>query len=130
MEVEVNKSLPFLDILITRNDDGSISHQVYRKTTHTEQYLHASSHHHPTHKIGVLNTLATRALRISDQEHLEKEIEHLIKVFLKNRYSKHQAIKAINKAKTRPNKNKNFDNIIGNVNLPYILGTTDKSPAS
>jgi len=26
MEVEINKSLPFLDILITRNDDGSISH--------------------------------------------------------------------------------------------------------
>lgn len=29
MEVEVNNSLPFLDILFTRNADGSISHQVY-----------------------------------------------------------------------------------------------------
>lgn len=126
MEVEINKSLPFLDILITRNDDGLISHQVYRKKTHTEQYLHASSHHHPTHKLGVLNVLAIRALRIFDKEHLEEEIEQLTKVFLKEGYKKHQAIRAIEKAYTGPNKNKNFDNIKGKVNLPYILGTTDK----
>ena len=73
---------------------------------------------HPTHKIGVLHTLATRDLRISDKEHLVKEKEHLIKVFLKNGYNKHQTIKAINKANTRHKNNKIFDNTVGKVNLP------------
>ena len=61
METEVDRTLPFLDILITRNDDGSLAHQVYRKKTHTDKYIHVDSHHHPAKRIGVLNTLATRA---------------------------------------------------------------------
>jgi len=71
MEVEENGHLPFLDILLSRRDDGSICHQVFWKKTHTEQYFHANSHHFLTQKFGVLNTLATRALRISDDDHLD-----------------------------------------------------------
>ena len=32
-------SLPFLDILITPNKDGRLDTTVYRKPTHTDQYL-------------------------------------------------------------------------------------------
>ena len=71
MEVEENGCLPFLDILLSRRDDGCICHQVFRKKTHTDQYLHASSHHFPSQKFGVLSTLATHALRVSDDSHLE-----------------------------------------------------------
>jgi hypothetical protein len=81
MELEDNGSIPFLDVLIKRKEDGNLGHAVYRKKTHTENYLHASSHHHPSQKLGVLNTLATRAIRISDEEHLEHEKYHLSKVF-------------------------------------------------
>jgi len=72
MEVEENGCLPFLDILLSRREDGSICHQVFRKKTHVEQFLHASSHHFPTQKFGVLSTLATHALRISDDSHLQQ----------------------------------------------------------
>ena len=47
MEMEENNSLPFLDTLIIRKQDGGISHKVHRNKTHTEQYLHALSHHNP-----------------------------------------------------------------------------------
>lgn len=80
--------LPFLDVLISRKVDGSFSHQVYRKKTHTEQYLHASSHHFLAQKIGVLSTLATRALWISDEDRLSKEKSHLLDVFVQNGYSR------------------------------------------
>ena len=64
-----------------RKEDGSIGHKVFRKSTHTENYLHADSHHHPAQKLGVLNTLAIRALQISDADHLEEEKKHLVSAF-------------------------------------------------
>ena len=89
MEKEVNGFLPFLDILISKKKDGYLSHSVFRKKMHTEQYLHADLHHFPAQKTGVLNTLATRALRISDSESFDKERSHLLDVFVENGYSRH-----------------------------------------
>ena len=45
MEKEENSTIPFLDTLIQRNQDGTISVKVYRKPTHTDQYLSFTSHH-------------------------------------------------------------------------------------
>jgi len=69
MELEENNSIPFLDVLINRKQDGSLGHTIYRKNTHTYNYLHSNSHHHPNQKLGVLKTLATRAIKIFDKEH-------------------------------------------------------------
>ena len=71
MEIQENNCLPFLGVLITKREDGSLSHQVYRKKTHTDRYVHASSHHHPSQKMGILHTLATRAVRISKRNTLK-----------------------------------------------------------
>ena len=101
MELEESNCLPFLDTLIIRKQDGGISRKVYRKKTDTEQYLHALSHHHPQQKMGVMNTLITRAIRISDTEHLEAEKEHLHDVFLSNGYDSDQIRRAF--AKTKKN---------------------------
>lgn len=101
MEPEENGSIPFLDVLIKRKEDVSLGHKVYRKKTHTENYLHANSHHHPAHKLGVLNTLTTRALRIFDDENLVQEKDHLYRVFKSIGY-KDKAIKMmINKSLDR-----------------------------
>lgn len=50
MEMEVDGSLPFLDVMTTRKPDGTLGHAVYRKPTHTNRYLNAESHHHPAQK--------------------------------------------------------------------------------
>ena len=44
MEEESNGELAFLDTLLKRNN-GEISVMVYRKATHTDQYLHYNSQH-------------------------------------------------------------------------------------
>ena len=49
-EIEQNNQLPFLDILLNRQDDGSILTFVFRKSTHTDRYLHFNSHHPQSHK--------------------------------------------------------------------------------
>jgi len=125
MEVEENGNLSFLDILIKRNRDGSMSHQVYHKKTHIKHYLHANSHHHPARKLGVLNTLATRVVHISDHDHFEQEKNHLMDIFEKNGYRRCQGIKAFKNAENPKNKQP-MDDCVGKVHLPYILGTTNK----
>ena len=49
-EIQQENKLPFLDIHLTKEDDGTISTSVYCKKTHTDQYLHFSSHHQIAHK--------------------------------------------------------------------------------
>ena len=39
MESEINNTLPYLDILITRHSDGKLTTKVYRKPTYTGLYL-------------------------------------------------------------------------------------------
>ena len=61
-------SLPFLDTLVTIEPDNTFSTTVYRKPTHTDQYLHWDSNHHITAKQSVYNTLAHRAKIVSSTQ--------------------------------------------------------------
>ena len=78
VEMESNGCLPFLDILITRDSDGSLSTAVYRKQTHTDQYLQFSSHHPSSHKLSVCRSLFSRALTHSSSLVQQVEEESLI----------------------------------------------------
>ena len=78
-------SIPFLDSLITPNQDGSLQTKVYRKPTHTNQYLKWDSHHAILNKYSVISSLLHRAkqrdrmcnwvLDLKDQKYdVQKEI--------------------------------------------------------
>ena len=45
METENNNKIVFLDTLVIREPDGKLYTSVYRKLTHTDQYLAYDSHH-------------------------------------------------------------------------------------
>ncbi|XP_033119974.1 uncharacterized protein LOC117119279 [Anneissia japonica] len=87
MEEEHNRSLPFLDVLVTRQISGILSHSVYRKPTHTDRYLNKRSFHHPSTKKGVCNTLIRRAQSISDHNSIQKEMQHVKEVLKLNGYN-------------------------------------------
>ena len=77
----------------------------------------------------MINTLVTRALRISDKDHVKEEIDHLTKVFKYNGYSSEQIKKSIASAKRprkKKTKDKNEDTDRRKIFLPYIRGTTDR----
>ncbi|XP_072028082.1 uncharacterized protein [Amphiura filiformis] len=80
---EIGGQIPFLDTLITRKEDGSIKLLVYRKKTHTDQYLHFTSHHPLEHKISVVNTLMDRKEKVvtepADKAIEEGKIKHALK---------------------------------------------------
>ena len=60
-------SIPFLDTLITPNNDGSLQTKVYRKPTHTNQYLKWDSHHALSNKYSVISSLLHRVNDICSQ---------------------------------------------------------------
>lgn len=99
-ELESNNQLPFLDILLTRNPNGSLAFQVFRKAAHIALYPRVSSHHHLHQKLGILKTLFTKAFKISDNDYRDQEIAHLVEVFKLNGYKREHSLKAIKQAKS------------------------------
>ena len=71
-------SIAFLDMLITPDHNGRLNTSVYRKVTHTDQYLHWDSHHAISSKYSVIGTLFHRARTVcSTPGGLQKEMKHL-----------------------------------------------------
>ena len=64
-EESEDRILPFLDVELCQESDGTITTLVYRKTTHTNQYLSFASHHPVTHKVALVRTLMSRANTLS-----------------------------------------------------------------
>ena len=81
--------------------DGTLSITVYRKPTHTDQYLQWHSHHHTSAKFSVICTLSHRATTVcSNPELLQQEKDHLRKGLTKCKYPKW----ALDKAEKRLNR--------------------------
>ena len=80
-------SMPFLDILVTPQEDGTLTSKVYRKPTHTDQYLQWDSHHNLACKYSVINTLTHRAKEVcSNSQLLKEELHHLECALTKCKY--------------------------------------------
>ena len=79
-----DNKLAFLDCLVTVQEDGSLSVSVFRKQTHTDQYLQFGSNHPLIQKLGVVKTLFHRAEtivteeedKISERAHLRKALNN------------------------------------------------------
>ena len=77
-DTQADGSLPFLDALVTPQADGTLSTSLYRKPTHTNQYLHWDSHHAISAKYIVISTLFHRAKEVCYiKQQLEEEQEHI-----------------------------------------------------
>ena len=80
-------SIPFLDMLIIPDEEGRLNTTVYRKPTHTDQYLHWDSHHAIPSKYSVIGTLYHRVKNIcSSPQLLQKEEQHLSKTLKRYKY--------------------------------------------
>ena len=109
-EVREDGSMPFLDILITPEEDGSLKTSVFRKTTRTDLYLQWDSHHPIPSKYSVAGTLYHRATTVCSNPQLLQE-EHLFKALRRCKYPTW----AINRARMKsqnPNRNRTRRNQI------------------
>ncbi|XP_078698417.1 uncharacterized protein LOC144925962 isoform X2 [Branchiostoma floridae x Branchiostoma belcheri] len=122
--------LPFLDTKTIVEEDGNLRFEVYRKPTHTDQYLAFDSHHPLEHKLAVIKTLFHRADNIvtSDQAKTD-EHRHLRGALAKCGYQNWTFNKALKpsdqskktqKCKPLTNKNK------ANITILYVQGVSEK----
>ena len=124
LEKENDVSLPFLDVLLSKDSDGSIRTSVFRKPTHTDKYLF-SSHHPLNHKMSVVKTLFNRASLLSTSL-VEQSIEesHIVQALKGNGYPtrfihRSQVVSACQKSNVYSEVSPKT------VNIPYIQGLSE-----
>jgi len=130
-----NNQLGFLDALAVCKG-REVSTTVYRKPTHTDQYLNYNSNHPQRHKASVVWSLATRAFLYCDTEdELQAELKHVKTALAANGYPAWFVNWHIKKAFLRiTNKEAKGDKKEGQlqdkdqitISLPYINGFSEQ----
>ena len=81
-EIEENGKIPFLNCLVTR-ENNTLQTTVYRKPTHTDRLLDQTSYNPTSHKATTVRTLTRRAQTVCvSHDSLTDETKHLNSVFI------------------------------------------------
>ena len=117
------EKMPFLDILITPREDGSLNTTVYRKPTHTDLYLQWGSNHTVSSKYSVVGALHHRAKTIcSNQELLQQEEDHVQQALTRCNYPAWAINKIKMKTKATTNQtNRGQKNSGKNIQKPHMV---------
>jgi hypothetical protein len=67
IEIESGSAIAFFDVLVVR-EETTLATKVYRKPTHTGQYLSFNSNHPPHVKRGLIQSLHNRASTICQEQ--------------------------------------------------------------
>ena len=120
--------MPFLDTLVTPQSDGSLETTVYRKPTHTNQYLQWDSHHTISNKYSIISSLLHRAKNICSNQHLLEEEQMQIQRALSICKYPDWAINRIKLKTSTPKKNSNSNSKTiyrGHITVPYNEGLSE-----
>lgn len=61
IEKKSNGKLAFLNVLMTRRDNGLLRQHIYQKPTHTDCCLHKDLNNYPAQRGGIVKTIANSA---------------------------------------------------------------------
>ncbi|XP_062703509.1 uncharacterized protein LOC134290468 [Aedes albopictus] len=102
VEKEVDGKLPFLDLLISRNDDDMLKFGIYRKPTSTDRYITADSNHYGTQKKAAFHSMAHRLHNVPmDNIEFNEEKSRIFKAAEINGYDKGFVDKILQKHKRK-----------------------------
>jgi hypothetical protein len=124
MEIESDSAIAFLDVLVLRKE-MSLATKVYRKPTHTGQYLNFNSNHPPHVKRGLIQSLHNRASTIrQERQDLFNEISSLGCDLQLNSYPQVFIDSVVNSnGSSQPKK---VEKPQGSVYIPYVKDVSEK----
>ena len=128
-EDEEEGKLAFLDTNTVRMEDGSMKVTIYRKPTHTDQYLSFASNHPLQHKRGVVRTLLHRADHVvTEEEDRTREKEHVKQALSKCGYPRWLLNMETqpNTVDNTPETEKKESTRKCSVALPYVKGLSEE----
>ena len=121
-ETQQNNKIAFLDTLVNVLPDGSTKTTIYRKSTHTDQYLDFDSHHHMKQKLGIYRTFEHRIEKlVTTEEDKKVEISHTKQALRRCGHPKWSLRK-----KKKNNQEMEKEEKRGKVVLPYIKGISER----
>ncbi|KAI5742791.1 hypothetical protein M8J77_011396 [Diaphorina citri] len=125
MEIENDNKLPYLDTLVYKENRRLVT-TIYKKPTHSAQYITAQSNH-PIHvKRGVIKTLTHRIHRLCmKEEDRKKELKELEKELKQNGHSTKFIRNAMQDRRRRTDDTPQLDPI-ATLQIPYIKGFAEK----
>ena len=123
-ELQQRNRLAFLDSLTHVLPDKTTKKTIFRKATHTDQYLDFNSNHHIKQKIGIISSFEHRIDTIITTEEDKKKERNHVKKALKRCGHPNWTLNR----KKKQNKNKEDEKVErrGRIVLPYIKGTSEK----
>jgi len=120
-EVECDGKIAFLDTLVHRHENHRLSTSVYRKPTHTDQYIAFDSHHPTSVKRGLVKCLFDRASRIvTSPQQPSKERTRVRNALSLNGYPR-RFVQNTKKNESEPRDPKVYKSFVV---LPYIDGVS------
>ncbi|XP_078372758.1 uncharacterized protein LOC144656411 [Oculina patagonica] len=126
METESDSKLAFLDTAVSREPDGRLTTSVYRKPTHTDQYLAYDSHHPQSVKRGIVKCLYERAKRlVTKPSVISKEKKHLSSVLVSNGYP-FSFLQKITKTRKPNTSAEPVAELKSTAVLPYVKGLSEQ----
>ena len=118
--VEDNK-IAFLDTEINIDSSGNLFFKIYRKPTHTSQYLNFQSNHHISQKLGIVSTFQHRIdTIITKEEDKTKEQQEVAKSLKRCGYPD-WALKNNNKRTSQKK-----DDYLVTTSIPYVKSLSEK----
>ncbi|BHF63499.1 hypothetical protein SprV_0200649100 [Sparganum proliferum] len=125
MEEETNGVLSFLDVQVSRQEDGTLQTGVFRKATDTEKILHYNSNHPLSHKRSCVRTLFHRMhTHCSTEAEKLRERKTLWHLFLANGYPRSFVNKCLYRRHTKTDGEKKQRPEIFRV-LPYVRNVSE-----
>ena len=126
METEKDNKLAFLDTAVLREPDGRLTTSVYRKPTHTDQYLAYDSHHPQSVKRGIVKCLYERAKRLVTKPSVNsEEKKHLLSVLVSNGYP-FSFLQKLTKTGKPNNSAEPANEFKATAVLPYVKGLSEQ----
>ena len=122
-EVEEGNKLPFLDVLISREEDR-FSTSIYRKPTFSGLYTNFNSFISENYKKGLIYCLLFRLFNLTvDWKKFHDEVQFLREIFCKNHYPSHfvdQCIKVFLTKKMKPEIKASVEKQKLIISLPFL----------